>query len=81
MLRFCKLLIEDVKKSVIDAGFRDGEKMPSVRKMAERLNLSVNTVHKVYRLLAQEGRIQLVHGKGCFWGEAPVIEVKPEESV
>ncbi len=55
--------------------------MPSVRKMADRLKLSVNTIHKVYRLLAEEGRIQLVHGKGCFWGEAPVIDVKPEESV
>ncbi len=49
--------------------------------MADRLKLSVNTIHKVYRLLAEEGRIQLVHGKGCFWGEAPVIDVKPEESV
>lgn len=80
-MRFCKLLIEDVKKSIVNAGFHDGEKMPSVRKMADRLKLSVNTIHKVYRLLAEEGRIQLVHGKGCFWGEAPVIDVKPEESV
>ena len=75
------MLIDNVKKSVVNAGFHDGEKMPSVRKMADRLNLSVNTIHKVYRLLAEEGRIQLVHGKGCFWGEAPVMEVTPEESV
>ncbi|WP_406537840.1 GntR family transcriptional regulator [Fibrobacter sp.] len=75
------MLIEDVKKSIIDAGFHDGEKMPSVRKMAERLKLSVNTIHKAYKLLAIEGRIQLVHGKGCFWGTAPSFEVKAEESV
>ena len=75
------MLIEDVKKSIIDAGFRDGEKMPSVRKMAERLNLSVNTVHRAYKLLAQEKVVQLVHGKGCFWGSAPSFDVKPEESV
>ena len=75
------MLIEDVKKSIIDAGFQDGEKMPSVRKMAERLKLSVNTIHKAYKLLAIEGRIQLVHGKGCFWGTAPSFEVKAEESV
>ena len=66
-----KLLIEDVKKSIADAGFHDGEKMPSVRKMAERLGLSVNTVHRAYKILAQEKLVQLVHGKGCFWGSAP----------
>ncbi len=75
------MLIEDVKKSIVDAGFHDGEKMPSVRKMAEQLCLSVNTVHGAYKLLAQEGRIQLVHGKGCFWGAVPSLEVKPAESV
>ena len=75
------MLIEDVKKSIIDAGFRDGEKMPSVRKMAEHLKLSVNTVHRAYKLLAQENIVQLVHGKGCFWGTAPTFDVKPEEDV
>ena len=75
------MLIEDVKKSIADAGFHDGEKMPSVRKMAERLGLSVNTVHRAYKILAQEKLVQLVHGKGCFWGTAPSFEVKAEESV
>ena len=75
------MLIEDVKKSIVNAGFQNGEKMPSVRRMAERLGLSVNTVHRAYKLLAIEGRIQLVHGKGCFWGSAPSFEVQPEESV
>ena len=75
------MLIEDVKKSIVDAGFRDGEKMPSVRKMAERLGISVNTVHRAYKILAQEKIIQLVHGKGCFWGTAPSLDVQPEENV
>ena len=75
------MLIEDIKKSIIDAGFREGEKMPSVRKMAERLGLSVNTVHRAYKILASEKIVQLVHGKGCFWGTAPSFDVAPEESV
>ncbi len=75
------MLIENVKKSIIEAGFRDGDKMPSVRKMAERLGLSVNTVHRVYKVLAKENRVQLIHGKGCFWGAAPSFEVTSEESV
>ena len=75
------MLIEDVKKSIIDAGFRSGEKLPSVRKMAERLGLSVNTVHRVYKILSQEKVVQLVHGKGCFWGAAPSFDVQPEENI
>ena len=75
------MLIEDVKKSIIDAGFRSGEKLPSVRKMAERLGLSVNTVHRVYKILSQENVVQLVHGKGCFWGAAPSFDVQPEENI
>jgi len=76
-----KLLIDDVKKSIVEAGFQYGEKMPSVRKMAERMNLSVNTVHRVYKLLALEKMVQLVHGKGCFWGAAPSFDVEHEKSV
>ena len=49
--------------------------------MAERLGLSVNTVHRAYKILAQEKLVQLVHGKGCFWGTAPSFVVKAEESV
>ncbi len=49
--------------------------------MAEHLKLSVNTVHRAYKLLAQENVVQLVHGKGCFWGTAPTFDVKPEEDV
>ncbi len=69
------MLIEEVKKSVMNAGFKDGDKMPSVRKMAQQLKLSVTTIHKVYKVLAAEGQIKLVQGKGCFWGNVPTASV------
>ena len=75
------MLINDVKKSIKAAGFKDGDKMPSVRKMAKQLNLSVTTVHKVYKELASEGAIKLIQGKGCFWGDAPMNSVIPAEDV
>lgn len=66
------MLIEDVKKSIANAGFKNGDKMPSVRKMATKLGLSTATVHKAYRELSDEGFIKSYQGKGCFWGDLPV---------
>lgn len=73
------MLVEEIKKSIVEAGFKEGEKMPSVRKMAERLKLSANTVHKAYKELAADGQIKLLQGKGCFWGKIPEVSVVPEE--
>lgn len=75
------MLVDEIKKSILAAGFRNGDKMPSVRKMSEQLGLSVATVHKAYKELAEEGVIKMVQGKGCFWGAVPVTEVVRSESV
>lgn len=75
------MLIDEVKKSIVAAGFKDGDKMPSVRKMALQLDMSVTTIHKAYRELAAEGTIKLIQGKGCFWGKVPAITVRQEEDV
>lgn len=72
------MLIEDVKKSIAAAGFNDGDKMPSVRKMAAQLGLSTATVHKAYRELSDEGFIKSYQGKGCFWGDLPVAMLVPK---
>lgn len=71
------MLIEDVKKSIAAAGFNEGDKMPSVRKMAAQLGLSTATVHKAYRELSDEGFIKSYQGKGCFWGDLPVAMSVP----
>jgi len=75
------MLIDEVKKSIVEAGFKEGDKMPSVRKMALQLGMSVTTIHKAYRELSAEGTIKLVQGKGCFWGKVPTIAVRQEEDV
>lgn len=72
------MLIKDVKKSIAEAGFKDGDKMPSVRKMAAQLGLSTATVHKAYRELSDEGFIKSYQGKGCFWGGLPVALSVPK---
>lgn len=73
------MLFEDVKKSIISAGFNRGDKMPSVRSMAKQLKVSVATIHKIYKELTQDGFIVSYQGKGCFWGECPAA-IKPQKS-
>lgn len=73
------MLSDDIKKSILDASFKEGDKLPSVRQVADRLHLSVTTVHKVYKELADQGLVELVPGKGVFWGKAPSVTVVPEE--
>jgi len=43
-----------------------GEKLPPLRKLAEELDINVNTVAKVYKELELRGVVKSYAGKGCF---------------
>lgn len=44
----------------------DGDKLPSVRSLAIKLNVNPNTVQKAYAILENDGIIYSVSGKGSF---------------
>jgi GntR family transcriptional regulator len=44
---------------------REGESLPSVRQLAERVGINMHTVNKAYSVLKQEGYIQLDRRKGA----------------
>jgi DNA-binding transcriptional regulator YhcF (GntR family) len=46
-----------------------GERLPSVRELAERVGVNVNTARAAYRRLEQEGLIVSRHGAGTFVAE------------
>jgi DNA-binding LacI/PurR family transcriptional regulator len=58
------------------AGLRAGERLPSVRQLAKRLQVSTATVQSVFQKLAEEGRIRSEVGNGSFWAVPP--EGSPE---
>lgn len=45
---------------------RPGERLPSVRRLAAKLDVSLVTASKAYGLLAARGAIECAQGKGCF---------------
>ncbi|WP_139650861.1 GntR family transcriptional regulator [Raoultibacter phocaeensis] len=52
---------------LIDSGhYQNGDKLPTVRSLAEELNINYHTVNKVYISLEHEGYIKSIRGKGAF---------------
>jgi len=55
-----------VKGHIISGELREGESLPSIRKLAQDLQISVITTKRAYEELEKEGFIDTVEGKGSF---------------
>ncbi len=55
---------------ILSRRLAEGEKLPSVRDLARRLEIHGNTVHAIYRDLARRGWVQARPGSGVFVVEA-----------
>lgn len=55
-----------VKAGIISGDLREGEALPSIRKLAQDLQISVITTKRAYEELEKEGFIDTVEGKGSF---------------
>ena len=54
-----------LRGQLLSGQFQPGDTLPSVRQIADDLHLNFNTVAQGYRLLAQEGWLDLRHGRGA----------------
>lgn len=59
-------IADQIKKMIINQQLKPGESLPSIRKLAADLNISVITTKRAYDELEKEGYIETVVGKGCF---------------
>ena len=53
-----KQLMDQIKKAVMDGLLKSGDPLPSIRQLANDLELNHNTVAKAYRLLERDSVIQ-----------------------
>ena len=65
--------MDQVKHAIDLRVLRAGERLPTIRKVAEDLVMNPNTVARAYRELEQAGIIEVRHGAGAF-----VIETLPK---
>lgn len=59
-------LIEQIKKAVQDDEIGIGDPLPSIRQLANDLDINHKTVAKAYRLLERDGVIQTKGYRGTF---------------
>ena len=57
---------KQIKAQIISGDLIEGEALPSIRKLAKDLHISVITTKRAYEELEKEGFIDTVGGKGCF---------------
>ncbi len=55
-----------IKAQIISGDLAEGEVLPSIRKLAQELQISVITTKRAYDELEREGFINTVSGKGTF---------------
>jgi len=65
---------DGLRKLIMTGALAPGEKLPSVRELAQQLSINPNTIQRAYRTLEQEGYISSVAGKGSFAMERPDAE-------
>ena len=55
-----------IKSQILSGALTCGEKLPSIRALANGVGVSVITTKRAYSDLEAEGFIETVQGKGCF---------------
>ena len=68
-----KALYQQLEKSIQQGVLRAGDQLPPQRQLAQRLNIAVATVTRVYSLAEQQGLIYAKVGKGSFVSICPVL--------
>jgi DNA-binding LacI/PurR family transcriptional regulator len=60
-----------IERMIVGRGYKVGNKLPTYRDLATHFGIAVRTIERVMRQLADEGTVQLLHGKGAFVRKVP----------
>ena len=64
----------EIRKLIISGVYAPGERLPSVRELAQQLAINPNTIQRAYRELEASGYIYSVPGSGSFDGERREVD-------
>lgn len=59
-------IADQLKEDILSGKRKEGECLPSIRGLAKNLKISVITTMKAYELLAEEGLVTAMQGKGFY---------------
>jgi GntR family transcriptional regulator len=61
-----KQIINHVNAAITEGALKEGDQLPTIRTLCEKLKVNPNTVAKAYRELELKGVIGSQRGTGCF---------------
>ena len=67
-------IVSQVKELIVKGLLKEGDAMPSIRKLATQTRTNPNTVARAYQELERLGLIETLIGRGAF------VKAKPEEN-
>ena len=59
-------IMDNIRGQIAAGILQPGDKLPSVRELAQQMSINPNTIQRAYREMEQLGMIQTLPGKGCF---------------
>jgi GntR family transcriptional regulator len=68
-----KQIMHRVEAEIAEGRLGDGDQLPTIRALHQKLNVNPNTVARAYRELAHLGLISTEHGSGCFVVPQPEV--------
>ena len=84
-LRSKEPIYEQIRKQIIsfiEAGImKPGEKLPSVRQLAQENGINPNTVARAYKQLEDEGFLNNIPKKGVYVAEGEVVSKKTDTTL
>jgi len=72
-------IVDGLRPLLVDRRLRPGDALPTVRRLAVDLGVNHNTVAEAYRLLAEEGWLDLRRGRGALVTERGRPKAAPSE--
>ena len=60
------VFVDQIRQRLADGQWASGERLPSLRQMAQREQLSLHAVASAYAQLVSEGLLEVQHGRGYF---------------
>lgn len=59
-------ILSQMKYLIGSGELKPGDQLPTIRELADQLEIHFNTVARVYKILDQEGLISTQHGRGTY---------------
>ncbi|MFD2117596.1 FadR/GntR family transcriptional regulator [Paenibacillus yanchengensis] len=70
-------ILDDMKQKIADGLWKPGERLPTLKQLAEQYMLSVTAVREALRILESQRFISIEHGRGMFISTDPALLADP----